>query len=191
MPITVSRRLVVDASIARAAGGGEATHPTSKHCRDVLQAILTICHRLVMTPDISGEWKAHQSRFARQWLVSMTARKKVVYRADAATHRALHDKIVSSSSDTTAQEIMGKDILLVTAALLTDKIVISLDEAARAQFAAASGRVGELKSIMWVNPRAAGEQSLTWLKSGAGPKRALQLGFSASTGSARGRRTQC
>jgi hypothetical protein len=77
MPTKISRRLVIDASVARSSGGEAATYPTSKHCRDFLKATLKICHRVVMTPDIMEEWRAHQSGFARRWRVSMEARKKV------------------------------------------------------------------------------------------------------------------
>ena len=72
-----SRRLVIDASVARAAGD-TSMHPTSRSCRDFLLAILEICHRFVMTQSIKEEWDKHQSGFARKWRVSMVARKKLV-----------------------------------------------------------------------------------------------------------------
>lgn len=40
-----SKRLVIDASVARASGGDDAIFPASKHCRDVLLATLCVCHR--------------------------------------------------------------------------------------------------------------------------------------------------
>src|SRR6266568_2952163 len=109
MPAKVSRRLVIDASVARAAGGEGTTHPTSKHCRDLLQAVLTICHRVVLTPDITQEWNTHQSRFARLWRVSMVARKKI-YHANTAIDQELHHKIESSTVSARAQEAMRKDL---------------------------------------------------------------------------------
>jgi hypothetical protein len=72
-----SKRLVIDTSIARSAGGPDATYPTSKRCRDFLQDVLAFRHRVVMTADIREEWHRHRSRFARAWLVSMYARKNV------------------------------------------------------------------------------------------------------------------
>jgi hypothetical protein len=48
----VSKLLVIDASIARSCGAPNATFPTSKNCRDFLNAVLTICHRMVLTDDI-------------------------------------------------------------------------------------------------------------------------------------------
>ena len=53
-----SKRLVIDADVLHSAGGEEATHSTAKRCRDFLKAVLTICHRVVRTPDIDKEWKA-------------------------------------------------------------------------------------------------------------------------------------
>ena len=180
MPAKVSRRLVIDASVARASGGEEATYPTSKHCRDLLQAVLTICHHVVLTPDITQEWNTHQSRFARLWRVSMVARKKI-YHADIAIDQELHRKIQSSTVSARAQEAMRKDLLLITAALHTDKMVVSLDDTARAYFAAASKAVGEIRNIVWVNPGITDEAALKWLQNGAKPEKALRLGFGVRT----------
>ncbi len=55
-----SKRLVVDASVAGAAGAAE--HALSKTSRDFLQEVLTICHQIVMTPRILAEWKRHRSK---------------------------------------------------------------------------------------------------------------------------------
>ena len=44
-----SRRIVVDASIARSAGRTE--HSVSRSCREFLESFLKICHRVVMTSD--------------------------------------------------------------------------------------------------------------------------------------------
>jgi hypothetical protein len=73
MAKTTSRRLVIDADVARSAGGEQATHPRSKHCRDFPRAVLEICHRLVLTPLTGDEWKRHRSRFAATWLGQMYA----------------------------------------------------------------------------------------------------------------------
>src|SRR5437660_6190664 len=87
-----SRRLVVDASVARAAGGEGATHPLSRQCRDCLLAMLHICHRIVMTAEIGAEWKRHRSRFAMTWLTSMEARRKV-WRPAAPADTTLLEKL--------------------------------------------------------------------------------------------------
>jgi hypothetical protein len=189
MPAKVSRRLVIDASVARAAGGEEATYPTSKHCRDLLQAVLAICHRVVLTPDITREWNTHQSRFARLWRVSMAARKKV-YHTDISIDQELHNKIESSTASARKQEAMRKDMLLIAAVLRTDKTVVSLDDIARTHFAVASKAVGELRNIVRVNPGMAREDAITWLQNGAKPEKVFRLGFAARTRERSARRGQ-
>jgi len=62
--------LVIDASIAHAAGV-TSKHPTDQKCCEFLQAVLDVCHRMVLTAPIREEWNKHQSGFARMWRVSM------------------------------------------------------------------------------------------------------------------------
>jgi len=173
-----SKRLVIDASVARAAGGEDASHPTSKHCRDFLEAIRRICHQIVITPEIGEEWKRHQSKFARQWLVSMTAKKKA-RRLGNVTDNGLRDKVERSIVEMKEndREAIRKDFRLIEAAIATDRIVISLDETARALFAAAVRSVGKLKNIVWVNPSRPGEELILWLANGAKPEKRRLLGF--------------
>ena len=178
MPARASRCLVIDASVARASGGEDATYPTSKRCRDFLTAVRIICHRIVMTPEISREWKKHQSNFARQWHVSMQARRKVC-RVDAAPNDGLYNKVKREAANEKDREAMLNDLHLVEAALATDQIVVSLDEAARGLFADTAQRVGELKNVVWVNPDRADERPVRWLEEGARPEKGRQLGSGA------------
>lgn len=171
----VSKRLVIDASVARAAGSIGATAPLSRYCRSILQAILTVCHRVVFTTEITREWNTHQSRFARQWRVAMTARKKI-YATESVISPALLAKIDASTPDTAAREAMRKDLLLIAAALATDKTILSLDARAQRHFAAASSTVGELRVLAWVNPETAAEQAVRWLQDGAKPERGFRFG---------------
>ena len=74
-----SKVLVVDASVMRAAGGEGATDPAVfAHARDALEAILTICHKICVSPELREEWKRHRSRFAQLWWRQMYARRKVI-----------------------------------------------------------------------------------------------------------------
>jgi len=110
----------------------------------------------------------------------MVARKKI-YHANTAIDQELHHKLESSTVSARAQEAMRKDLLLITAALRTDKVIVSLDDTARTHFAAASRAVGEIRNIVWVNPGITGEEVLTWLQNGAKPEKALRLGFEVRT----------
>jgi hypothetical protein len=173
---TNSKRLVIDASVARSSGGEEATYPTSVYCRDFLQAVLDISHRVVMTPEIREEWNRHQSSFARTWLRTMVAKKKIDYRSDISANDELWNKIESIASSDKARDAMLKDFRLIEAALATDRTVISLDNTVRKLFDGAAVRVGELRTVVWVNPALPEEQPIDWLNNGANPERDRLLG---------------
>jgi len=168
MAAKVSKRLVIDASIAHSAGGEGATYPTSVHCRDFLKAVLEICHQVVMTPDIREEWNRHQSNFSRTWLRTMVAKKKIEYRSDIPANDELWNKIKAIVASDKACEAMLKDFRLIEAALATDKTVISLDDTVRKLFDKGAIRVGELRNVVWVNPdKIEEEKPIEWLENGA------------------------
>ena len=165
----ISKRLVIDASIARSAGQEDATYPRSVRCRDFLQAVLEISHRVVMTPDIKKEWDKHQSRFAKKWLRQMVAKKKL-YACDITLDDELWTQIESHAKTDKDREAMEKDLLLIEAAIATDKIVISLDEKVKELFIKAAADIERLKQVAWVNPDVENTEekgAIAWLKNGA------------------------
>jgi hypothetical protein len=167
--------LVIDANVARAAGGKEAMHPMSKNCRDFLESVREICHHVVMTTDISKEWKKHQSKFSESWRSSMVARRKL-HPINAKKDYILREMIESSNAEEKEKEAMIKDIPLVEAALEADKIVVSLDERVRKLFAYSSNDISELKAIVWINPSKSEEDPINWLEKGARNEKERQLG---------------
>ncbi len=169
MPEKTSKRLVIDASVARSAGQGDATYPRSVRCRDFLQAVLEISHRVVMTQDIKKEWNKHQSKYARKWLRQMVAKKKL-YACNITWDDELWTQIESHAKTDKDREAMVKDLLLIEAAIATDKIVISLDERVRELFIKATADIEGLKQVAWVNPDVENreeEGAIAWLKNGA------------------------
>jgi len=158
---TVSRRLVIDASIASAAG--LSMNPDSRRCREFLQAVLRISHRATMTPLLREEWNRHQSLFARLWLAEMTSKAKVEAIADIPNE----DLRAEAPGTVSAQ----KDLHLIEAALATDKIVISLDARARAELS-----VQAAAEVMWIHPVDEGGHVIYWLNKGAEPVEAWRLG---------------
>lgn len=160
-----TRRIVVDTSIARAAGSEGATYPTSVNCREFLKAMLDSRHQLVMTPALVEEWRKHSSRFAVSWRASMYARK-LVSNPKVDTHPDLSDKIAACCLDAGSREAVIKDYLLIEASLCTDKRISSLDDIVRSHYAAICQTVGELGDILWINPDKDGEAT-DWLKAGA------------------------
>lgn len=172
----VSKLLVIDASVARAAGG-EGAIGKSKDCRDFMLAVLDISHRVVMTPDIRKEWDKHQSNFSRTWLRTMVAKKKLEYRNDIVINDELWKGVEDVTDFNNQREAMVKDLLLIEAALVTDKIIVSLDEIVRKLFHQAAEQVEELRNIVWVNPAKPEEQAISWLESGAAAEPERMLGF--------------
>jgi len=173
----VSKRLVIDASVARSSGGEDATYPTSVHCRDFLQAVLDICHKVVMTPDIKEEWDKHQSIFALRWRRRMVAKGKFVF-LNVPADKELWDKIDQIAGTDRQRREMFKDLRLLEAAIATDKTVISLDDkTARRFFSQAASEINTLKQIVWVNPDKVEEETpIEWLESGAKPEFERLLG---------------
>lgn len=160
-----SRNLVIDASIARAAGGSEAIHPASAITRDFLQEVLTICHKTVMTHAIQAEWDQHQSGFARKWRSSMVARKKLIA-LDIVERSDIRQSVESENVSRQQKDAMLKDCHLIEAAISADTRIISLDDKARELFVGLSLSVAAIKDIQWVNPVSDKVGAMTWLESG-------------------------
>jgi hypothetical protein len=130
-----SRRLVVDASVASAAG--QTRHPTSFRSREFLGEVLKISHRMVMTATIADEWDRHQSLYATRWRAEMRARNKVIDSSDVQNEEVRRQVRLSKT--------VQKDLHLIEAALATDQIVISLDDRAQAELC-----VNATKEVTWV-----------------------------------------
>lgn len=161
-----SRNLVIDADVARASGGDNATHPTAEAARNFLQAVLTICHKTVMTPAIRKEWDEHQSDFARKWRRSMVARKKLIV-LNPCEHEGIRQGIEAQNVPDNEKVAMLKDCHLIEAALEAGRSIVSLDNAAGKLFSDAAGNMAELHVVLWVNPVRDREEAINWLRGGA------------------------
>ncbi|MGB8346448.1 MAG: hypothetical protein WCD86_16300 [Ktedonobacteraceae bacterium] len=175
----MSRRIVVDASVAKSAGNG--THPTSRMCREFLLDMMNICHKIVISQEILTEWKNHASFFSVSWLAAMRGKRKVLMvhpEAGGSYVISVHE-----ASKFTPKEIvaMEKDLLLILAALETDRLIASCDSTARDLFARASSQIYDIKNIIWVNPNDATSDCGDWLKSGARHESERCLGEQAGT----------
>jgi hypothetical protein len=171
-----SKLLVIDASVARSAGDAKATDPISIACRDCLETIRKVCHRMVITTEISVEWNNHQSSFARGWRRWMISKRKVVH-LTVNLEPELYDAIGDLITVGKQQADILKDALLVEAAVSADKIILSLDNSARTLFVAVAPKVGKIQEIAWVNPTKVEENCLVWLQEGAQPEKHRQIGF--------------
>jgi len=163
-----SKRLVIDASIARSAGGladftaslpplpddPDPDRYRSRRCRHILLAVLKICHRLVLTEDLREEWEKHRSRFSRRWLTRMVAKDKVEtpsVTTDRELQQAINDFARGVSDDfeviAAYRQAMQKDRHLLEAALASDELILSLNEKDRRRFAEACDEIQSIRTI--------------------------------------------
>ena len=151
-----SRLLIVDTSVMRAAGMSE--HPVSSACRETLQAVLDICHRVALTDTIRAEWKRHRSRFSGRWWRSMLARRKVSTLISPASIT------LDTSAYTPAnRRVVEKDRCLIEAALAADGVLVTADDEFREALETMPKGKALSDRIRWLHPVRDGVQSLTRL----------------------------
>jgi hypothetical protein len=170
--------LVIDASIARAAGSLDSKHPIGVLCRDFLMRVRSVCHRIAWTEPIKLEWDKHASVFASQWRVSMLnldKRREKLRRLKDAPSSEIRESIQKQCTDGEILAILLKDCHLIEAALETDLRVASLDEQVRRHLAALAAAVETLRPIIWVNPAVAEEEAVEWLEKGAPAEKKRRL----------------
>src|SRR5262245_6553644 len=122
--------IVIDASIAKAAGSLESHDPSAALCRAFLETVRNACHRMAWSQAIVAEWERHKRGFAAQWLVSMRSLRKLRQVANE-TQQDLVEAIEEHSTDQGVIRKMLDDVHLFEAALATDLRLASLDENAR------------------------------------------------------------
>lgn len=171
----MSKLIVLDTDVICAASAN-GNHVSSS-CMTFMRTMLDICHKFVMTPDISEEWDRRQSRFTRQWRSAMTARRKLMYIRDA-HNNGLREQVLSNGIlNDCNSTVIQKDFHLIESALFADRIVISRDEEARSAFNTVARVVPILREITWVNPTIAVEDPLGWLSNDAPLDIERRLGY--------------
>lgn len=93
----------------------------------------------------------------------MFGRKQVVRVDD------VHDESLEVAIETLAaphRKHASKDVHLVSAALATDRVVLSCDDQARTAFSQLSS-LAALGNMLWANPERQGAAVVTWLGAGA------------------------
>lgn len=171
-----SKRLVIDANVARGAGGGHPKTSSSKNCRDALVIVRSSCHRLILNPYLLVEWGKWMSPFSRTWLVAMKSEGKLDIIPDT-RHDVLRKEIEQIAENRKEFSVMQKDLALIETALKVDKSVISCDVEARVLYQQAALEVYLLADIVWVNPNEVDENPMVWLQEGAQPEPRRMLGY--------------
>lgn len=177
MPRTGAHKLVIDISVARAAGGEHAVHPLAKSCRDFLEVVRKKHYLVVMSPEIRAEWVKYRVPIAITWLTAMQQKGKVHF-VTPPDFEELRLKIEGCARGKAQLRHMIEDIHLIKAALVTDRTVISGDREVQHLFARATPDVKELRNIVWVDANEAG--LLAWVQGGAMRTKNLQLATLAS-----------
>jgi hypothetical protein len=176
MKIMVS--IVVDASVARSCGDSTAIHPLPIQCRDFLLVMQEHRHSVVMTKEIRAEWDKHQSRFALTWLRQMVAKKQFKPIPLPEIDPEIWELMEALAKTDNQRAEMTKDILLLEAALATDRRIVSLDEkTARKYFTNAAKESVKLQALVWVNPSKEEENPIEWLKCDAPADPERMLGY--------------
>ena len=171
------RPIVIDASVARSAGQSE--HPISSACRQFLEQVLRICHRMVSTEAIRDEWKRHASRYARMWQATMYARRKVDALLSEPRDDSLRDAMGRLAASPKAAQSMLKDAHLLEAARAASAPVASCDDEARSYFWELARSRREVAEVVWVNPANSEERCIDWLRDGAPSESGRRLGCGA------------
>ncbi|MFX1370008.1 MAG: hypothetical protein ACFFAY_15555 [Promethearchaeota archaeon] len=160
------RRLVVDACIARSAGGWGAIAEVSQECRNFLFAMFSNGLRLVMTRPIKAEWDVHKSKWCSRWRGNMGRRGLVCFIQNS-ENPTLWDKIKRSKQNPRNISAMEKDFRYIEAAVATDNSVVSTDKEARSAFSKTAKKVNDLKNIVWVDPCLKSDKVYQWISQNA------------------------
>ncbi len=169
-----SRRIVVDTNIARSAS--ETTFPQSVACRQILDTILTVCHRIVLSPSQKEEWQRHQSRYTLRWLASMTAKGKWHVLPDD-PDSGLWEAIDRLAPAEWSRAELLKDVYLLESALATDSIVISLETRATRYYRPLTEPLPQIGAVAWVHPLEPADDCRKWLEEGAPEEQKRKLGY--------------
>lgn len=160
--MTSAVAVVVDASVARAAGGTDASQASSCACRDVLLALREADLRLAMSPPLDDEWRRHASRFTRKWLVGMYARRRVL-RLTPDPFAPLH-AACAALPEGRSRRAIEKDLHLIDAAFAADRRVLSNDNEVRADLRELASRLTALRRLLWADPTEGG--CIAWVGAG-------------------------
>jgi len=153
MTIRNTRLLVIDTSVVCAAGQTE--HPVSSACREVLYAVLNICHQAAVTTTMQKEWKDHMSHVSVRWRSSMTARKKL--KTNFQPEKVFLDCSQLTDGD---RHTIEEDWHVLEAALSADRVIITHDDSFRRALEKTRKGARLLNSIAWIDPMANGLESV-------------------------------
>jgi hypothetical protein len=158
-----SSGIVVDADVSRSSAD-PSDSPRALACARALMAIRG-CESLhvAFEDKLKQEWHKHQGRFARKWLLSMHARRRVTMHTSIPTWSAQRGGVAGVPAR--PRSAAEKDLHLVELARHDGWKLVSLDDTARRIFAQACSGCTGLEQLAWANPTVV--NTLLWLTNGA------------------------
>ncbi|WP_289407622.1 hypothetical protein [Bacillus pumilus] len=119
-------------------------------------------NRIAMTKDLHEEWFNHASAYTIKVYFLLKAKRRIKEIHD---HETVEDIRIKTHSVKDKQRILPilKDIHLLEAAILTDKIIFSLDDKARNNFNHLYNCVSGITDVCWLNPSIEQEEVTEWL----------------------------
>lgn len=154
--------LVIDASIARAAGEFTSRSDFSRSLHHLLNAIHAGPFYVVFDSELKAEWSRHQSNFARTWRTKMFSSKRLrILDVDANAELRTSCKAIALSDGQFLS--LWKDFHLVELALATDKRVLSTDRRISEILHPLASDIKLMRRICWVNPTTPDSAVLDWL----------------------------
>lgn len=164
------RGIVVDTSVARAAGKGRpSANSPAPECVAVLAMMLerATCQKdvgVAMSRAMKNEWSKNVGEYAVKWLYTMMSRKCVVI--ENSEWEGCDGLVVAAAVLPGAgQREVQKDAHVVGLAMLTGCRVVSLDDKQRRLLLALCSSVVALKRLHWVSPKDADARD--WVRDGA------------------------
>lgn len=146
----MSKLLVVDSDVLQASGISEKDR--SKQCREVLEKIMEICHRVIVTKKIRKEWEEHFSSYSYKWYDSMVSRGKIVSVKIGTELPELEKKLDTIKIEKGIRNIIQKDLFLIEAANSADGIIVTCDDRFKLHFTKLQQALDFNKEIVWINP---------------------------------------
>jgi len=161
MPKQKTRRILIDASVATAAG--ETSAPLSVTCRKFLTEFKKSSNVVVLYSELQSEWADHPSSFAMDWLAAMVAKKHFHF-IQLEEHAALQQACTQANLSQQEHRAWRKDFHLICASLQTDRSISSRDRKAESVFCKIAATFGPLAKIEWFDPERDEAHLDAWLK---------------------------
>ncbi|MGG0610957.1 hypothetical protein [Bacillus altitudinis] len=153
--------LIIDASVVTSAS---PKNGISKRSADFLDKFLETKNKLGLTEELKAEWLNHKSSYTAKVLTKTKQEQRIIKIKGYEDTQDIRQKVHNIKDKQRIYAIL-KDVHLLEAAILTDKLIVSLDNKARNNFSHFYNCINNLPNVCWINPCENSESALDWLDS--------------------------